>query len=221
MQRGRFGVQIVAPRSIMACAKSPGRSAGTSFSRTERISDLGLRQRRSDLEQARHHPLDIAVDDRSLPVEGDRGDRRRRIGADPGQAAQSVFGVRKPAARKRRDQVGAFLQVAGARIVAEAGPGLHDVLGWGCGKRSDRRPFLDEFAEIRLYRLDRRLLQHDFRKPDMVRIGPDACSEIARRYAPGQVAMVGVVPAEQAGLRCRSCAFEFTLAGFGDGCHWS
>ncbi len=29
MQRGRFGVQIVAPRSIIACAKSPGRSAGT------------------------------------------------------------------------------------------------------------------------------------------------------------------------------------------------
>jgi hypothetical protein len=30
MQRGRRDVQIVAPRSIIACAKSPGLSAGTS-----------------------------------------------------------------------------------------------------------------------------------------------------------------------------------------------
>jgi hypothetical protein len=29
-QAGRFGVQIVAPRSIIACAKSPGRSLGVS-----------------------------------------------------------------------------------------------------------------------------------------------------------------------------------------------
>ncbi|MNL47317.1 hypothetical protein D3C87_1700990 [compost metagenome] len=29
-QAGRFGVQIVAPRSIIACAKSPGRSGGVS-----------------------------------------------------------------------------------------------------------------------------------------------------------------------------------------------
>ncbi len=32
MQDGLRGVQIVAPRSIMACAKSPGRAAGTSCS---------------------------------------------------------------------------------------------------------------------------------------------------------------------------------------------
>ena len=30
MQRGRFGVQIVEPRSIIAWAKSPGRAPGTS-----------------------------------------------------------------------------------------------------------------------------------------------------------------------------------------------
>ena len=40
MQRGRFGVQIVAPRSIIACAKSPGRSAGTNSSSNARISGL-------------------------------------------------------------------------------------------------------------------------------------------------------------------------------------
>ena len=40
MQDGRRGVQIVAPRSIIACAKSPGRVAGTSLSTIARICGL-------------------------------------------------------------------------------------------------------------------------------------------------------------------------------------
>ena len=38
MQDGRRGVQIVAPRSIIACAKSPGRDCGTSRSTTSWIA---------------------------------------------------------------------------------------------------------------------------------------------------------------------------------------
>ena len=45
-QAGRFGVQIVAPRSISACAKSPGRSAGTSACGEGADHGLCLRQRR-------------------------------------------------------------------------------------------------------------------------------------------------------------------------------
>ena len=40
MQFGRRGVQIVAPRSIIACAKSPGRSAGVISAVRSRISAL-------------------------------------------------------------------------------------------------------------------------------------------------------------------------------------
>ena len=79
----------------------------------------------------------------------------------------------------------------------------------GCGERRHRRPFSRNLLEIRFHRLDRRLLQHDFRQPDMVRIGPDACGKSRRRNAPGQVAMVGVVPAEQAGRRCRPVRSTF------------
>ena len=103
MQRGRFGVQIVAPRSIIACAKSPGRSAGTSVSSVARISGLASGSGVSDLEEPRHHALDIAVDHRRRPVEGDRRDRRRRVGADAGQLAQAVLGVGKRAAGQRGD----------------------------------------------------------------------------------------------------------------------
>ena len=95
MQRGRLGVQIVAPRSIIACAKSPGRCSGTSFSSAGADFGLGVGQRRADVEQARHHALDIAVDHRGGPVEGDRGDRGGRVGADAGQVAQAVLRVGK------------------------------------------------------------------------------------------------------------------------------
>ena len=37
-QAGFFGVQIVAPRSIIACVKSPARRCGTSVSARARIS---------------------------------------------------------------------------------------------------------------------------------------------------------------------------------------
>ena len=37
-QAGDFGVQIVAPRSMVACAKSPGRPRGTSAAVSRRIS---------------------------------------------------------------------------------------------------------------------------------------------------------------------------------------
>ena len=57
-----------------------------------------------DREEPRHHPLDIAVDHRRRPVEGDRRDRRRRVGADARQFAQAGLGVGKAAARQRRDE---------------------------------------------------------------------------------------------------------------------
>ena len=104
MQRGRFGVQIVAPRSIIACAKSPGRSAGTSVSTSARGFPAWRRAAASRIvEQPRHDALDIAVDHRGRPVEGDRRDRRRRVGADAGQLAQARPRCRESAAGQRGD----------------------------------------------------------------------------------------------------------------------
>ena len=101
---GRFGVQIVAPRSIIACAKSPGRSRRHQRPASARISGLASGSGVLDREEPRHHPLDIAVDRRRRPVEGDRRDRRRRVGADAGQApASSASRVGKaPADAARR-----------------------------------------------------------------------------------------------------------------------
>ena len=174
---------------------------------------LRLGQRRLDRLQPRDHPLDIAVDDRGRPAMGDRRDGGRRVAADAGQLEQAFDRVGEPPAMFAGDDVGAFLEVAGARIVAEAGPCLHDVVGFGAGERRDIRPARDEGAEIRLHRLDRRLLQHDFREPDAVGVRP---RRRRRRHAPGQVAMVAVVPGEQPGGDC-AAIFALAIAGLAAG----
>ena len=191
-QAGRFGVQIVAPRSIRACAKSPGRSAGTSASARSRISGLCLRQRRLDEEQPRNHALDIAVDRGGGAIKRDRRDRRRRVGADAGQAAQARLGVGEASAVALGERPGAGMEVAGARVIAEPGPGLHHLFDRRLGEPCDRREALQEALVEGLHGRNRRLLQHDLRQPDAIGIG-----RRAGLGAPGQVAAVPVVPGEK------------------------
>ena len=100
-QAGRFGVQMVAPRSMTACAKSPGLSGGTRSRVSARIVGFAFGQRLLDDEEARHHPLHIAVHRRRRLIERDGGDCRRRIGADSRQGQQFGLGRREIRRRSR------------------------------------------------------------------------------------------------------------------------
>ena len=104
----------------------------------------------------------------------------------PGSLRKLRLGVRKAAAVQRRPQPGAGVEVAGARVIAEAGPGLHDRLDRRArqslstvGKRSRKR------REIGPHRRDRGLLQHDLGQPDPVGIRPP------RRAAPARAGRGG------------------------------
>jgi hypothetical protein len=55
------GAQTVAPKSINACAKSPGRPSGTKRPRQRRARRFGCGSGSRNAEQARQHPLGIAV----------------------------------------------------------------------------------------------------------------------------------------------------------------
>ena len=87
------------PRGPSPPARSrPAAPRGVSRAARARSARLRRRQRRLDGEEPRHHPLDVAVHHHRRPVEGDRGDRRGGIGADPRQRPQARLGVGKPAA---------------------------------------------------------------------------------------------------------------------------
>ena len=103
-------------------------------------------------------------------IEGDRGDRRRRIGADAGQGAQFGLALRKGAAAPR-DFARAGVHVARPRIIAEPGEGAHDVFQRRGGEVFDARPERREAFEIGDDRLDSRLLQQDFGEPDEIGVG--------------------------------------------------
>ena len=107
---------------------------------------LGLRQRLLDHEEAGHHPLHIAVHRRSLLVEGDGRDRRRRIGADAGKLQELGLRGREAPAMLVHNRLGAGMEIAGAGIIAEPGPGMHDRLARRLGEGLDGREALQEVA---------------------------------------------------------------------------
>ena len=92
----------------------------------------------------------------------------------------------------RDDGAGAGKEIARARVVAEALPGMQHLVERSRGKRAQVGPAREERARNRPDGRDGGLLQHDLAEPDAVRIGP-----LAWPRAPRQVAAVPVVPGEE------------------------
>ena len=100
-QRGRRGVQIVAPRSISAWAKSPARCVGISARGERPQARLAAGQRLArPANEPRHHPLDIAVDRRS-------GGRRRSPRSPPRYSRRSRAARAAPPRRRENARHGA------------------------------------------------------------------------------------------------------------------
>ena len=124
---------------------------------------------RFDGEDAGGHAFHVAVGGDDGAVEGDRGDGGGGVGADAGNVPQPLHRVGEAAARQHRLRAG--VQVAGAGIVAEAGPFLGDVLPRGIRQRRHVREAAQEALVAWAHRRNGRLLQHDLGQPDAVRIG--------------------------------------------------
>ena len=155
----------------MAWAKSPARRCGVSSRASRRSSGFAPGSGAVDGEEPRDDPFDIAVDRARRRVERDRRDGGGGIGADAGQRAQRRFARRKFAAVPLDHGAGAGVQVAGAGVIAEPGPGLEHVVERRRRERPHVAPARQEARIIRRDRLDRRLLQHDFGQPHAIRIG--------------------------------------------------
>src|SRR5262245_19336506 len=86
------------------------------------------------------------------------------------------------------------MQVAGARVIAEPGPGPQNILKAGGRERPDCGPLRQEPRVVRRHRLDCRLLQHDFGQPDTIWI-----CQLSRPRPPWQHARMPVIPGEKIG----------------------
>ena len=112
----------------------------------------------------------------------------------PGSARSSASLARKMSAVALDHGFGAGVQVAGAGVIAEAGPDAQHILEFRRGKRAHIGPAFEESRVVRRDGPDGRLLQHDLGQPDVIRV-----RALARRRAPRQLAAMAVVPGEQDG----------------------
>ena len=193
-QAGRFGEQIVAPRSIIACAKSPERFGGSNDAASRLIPGLAAGNSSSTANSRAITRSTLPSTGTAGRIERDRGDRRGGVVADAGQRAQRVDVFGKFRAVPLDHGLRAGMQIAGARVIAKPRPGAQHIFEVGRRQRLDRRPARQEPRVIRRDGLDRRLLQHDLGQPDAV--GSVRC---ARPRAPRQHARVPVVPGEKIG----------------------
>ncbi len=128
--------------------------------------------------------LHVAVDDRHRPPERDRRDRAGGVRAEAGEPAEELRLLGQASAEPRDDLLRRAVEHARAPIVAEPRPRGEDVVERRVGQRAHRRKPLHPRLPVLDHRRHPRLLEHDLRHPDRVRIpGP----------APRQIATVAAV----------------------------
>jgi len=122
------------------------------------------------------HSTHVDVDGQDVAAVRETGDRVGGVPADAGQLREVV------GPPMRRDLLRGAVQVERAPVVAEPLPLADHVGGRGRSERVDGRPALEPGPPPRHDAVDLRLLCHDFRDQDRVRISRLPPREIARVF---------------------------------------
>ncbi len=143
---GAAGRHSVAPSSISAWLKSPGRARSSSASACARSAarPAALRGSSGSGEQSRQHALDVAVDGRDRLAVRDRGHGRGGVVADTGQRAQTFRAARQLAAGCARPPWPRRAGAARGWLVAEPGPGREQLVLAGARQIRGLRPAREE-----------------------------------------------------------------------------
>src|SRR5262249_39009180 len=129
-------------------------------------------------------------------TEGDAGDCGRGIFTNSSEGKNLFAHPRKFSAEFSDNLSRRLLRIAGAAVVTKSGPKAKDLLFRRFGKRLHIWKALQKAFVVGNYRGNARLLQHDFRKPDAIRI---FC------FAPRQVALKLAKPCEKRFAERREC----------------
>jgi len=142
--------------------------------------------------QAREKTLDIAIQRRLRPVEGQAGHCSCRVGAEAGKGKQALFRGRNFPFKNSPDNFGRFEEMSSPGIVTQTGPGFEHFGQGGLSQRGQGGKKFQEAVKIREDRFDPGLLQHELRNHNPIRI---------RLLPPGQISPVTGIPTEKRGLK--------------------
>jgi len=134
-------------------------------------------------ERASEDAANVRVGERDTPPAREARDRGRGVRADAGQRVERGRIGGQALWMETRDPV----EVSGAAVVSEAGPGAQHVGERRARERGQRREASQEGAVCRKHPRDLRLLEHDLGNEDRVRVA---------RPAPGKRASAAAVPRE-------------------------
>ena len=140
-QAGFFGVQMVAPRSISACAKSPARFAGTRPSASRRICAFAAGSSSSTAKS-------LATTRSTLPSTAAAGRRKRsprslpRYRADARKRGAARLAGAETSAVALHHRLGASMEISCARVIAEPRPEPEHVIE----RRRRERPYIGQRA---------------------------------------------------------------------------
>lgn len=140
--------------------------------------------------EAEHAPEEAAgvgVDGGVAKTEGDGGDGSRGVAAEAGEREEVVEGVGEAAGAVVDDGAGGGVEVAGAGVVAQAGPEAEDIVERRGGEGFRRRETLEEALVEGDHAVHLGLLEHDLADEDVVGLSG---------AAPGEVALGAAEPAE-------------------------
>src|SRR5215470_12543231 len=140
-------------------------------------------------EDAEQDARNVGVENRGALAKREAADRAGCIRADALERQQRLFVRRQPTAVAFHGLSRDALEALRPDVVAEGIPRRrHILLGCG-GERLERRILLEPLRVLRQHTIDLRLLKHDLRYEDVVRVVG---------LPPGQVATVAPIPGQQA-----------------------
>ncbi|MNC37835.1 hypothetical protein D3C75_864170 [compost metagenome] len=139
-------------------------------------------------EVAGQDPHYIAVYRRLGPVKGNAENSPGRIGANSLKPEYRIAVIRDLSAVQLLDLPRRMLQIPGTRIIAQSLPAFKHFFFRRIRQRLHRRETLDKPVEIRNDCVYSRLLQHNFRYPDIIRIAV---------APPWQVPFLPMIPFQQ------------------------
>ena len=139
-------------------------------------------------EDSKQHACDVRVENRGALPKRKAADGAGGVGADALEREQRRFILRQLSAVLRDRFARDRLQAPGADVVAERIPRRRHFVFRRVREHFHRRILVEPFGVLRQDAIDLRLLQHDFRDEDVIRVGG---------LAPRQIAAVAAIPRQQ------------------------